>query len=240
MDRAGIARSFAVAMYRSLGASLVELVWLALRPGLPVSRLVTLDDDLRGALERAHARGRGVVIATAHAGNWELAAAAIAERHPLTVIAKPMHVGWVDRFCREARASRRIAVVAPEGAMSGAREALRRGEMVAMVIDQVPDRARHALAVDFLGAPADVDRSPAALAASMRAPLVVAAARRVDGSHQRLQLLAVLDPPPVGDRGRRAWIDAATRAATFELEHFVREHPSEWLWMHRRWRHPVA
>jgi KDO2-lipid IV(A) lauroyltransferase len=84
---------------------------------------------------------------------------------------------------------------------------------------------------------ADVDRSPAALAASMRAPLVVAAAHRVDGSHQRLELLAVLDPP---DRARRAWIDETTREATRALDRFVRAYPSQWLWMHRRWRHPVS
>lgn len=237
MQRAGIARSFASAMYRSLGASLVELLWLARRPAFPASRLASLDPDLRAALDRAVASGRGAVVATAHTGNWELAAAVIAERYPLTVVAKAMHVGWVERFCQRARASRRITVALPAGAMSRAQEALRRGELVAMVIDQVPDRGRHALPVEFLGAWADVDRSPAALAASMRAPLIVASAHRVDGSCQRLELLAALDPP---DHARRAWVDHATREATVALERFVRAHPSEWLWMHRRWRHPAS
>ncbi len=237
MERAGIARSSALEMYRSLGRSLVELVWLAWRPAIAASQVAVLDDELRVALDRAKARGRGVVIATAHAGNWEIAAAAIAERYPLTVVGKAMSVGWVDRFCREARAARGIAIAAPRGAMANAKDALRRGEVVAMVIDQVPDRARHALSVEFLGAPADVDRSPAALAASMRAPMIVAAARRVEASQQRLELLAVLDPP---DRARGAWIDEATRQATAALDRFVRAHPSEWLWMHRRWRHPAS
>jgi KDO2-lipid IV(A) lauroyltransferase len=237
MRRAGIAPALAVRMYRSLGKSLVELIWLAWRPAVAASELVSIDEELRVALERAHARGRGVVIATAHAGNWELGAAAIAERYPLTIVGKAMSLGWVDRFCHAARASRNITVAPPEGAMARAREALRRGEVVAMVIDQVPDRARHALAVEFLGETADVDRSPAALAASMRAPLVVAAARRVEGSRQSIELLAVLEPP---DHARRAWIDDATRTATRALDRFVRQHPSEWLWMHRRWRHPAS
>ena len=232
MGRAGIARSFAVGMYRSLGASLVELLWLAARPALPASRLTDLDDASRAILDRIHARGRGMVLATAHAGNWEVAAAAIAERYPLTAVAKPMRVGWVNRFCRRIRTARRIAVASPRGAMATARAALGRGEVVAMLIDQVPDRARHALAVEFLGATAHVNRAPAALAAAARTTLVLGVARR-EGARQVLEVIAVLEPPA---RPRSSWVDEATRAATLALDRFVRAHPSEWLWLHRRWR----
>jgi KDO2-lipid IV(A) lauroyltransferase len=232
MERAGIARSLARAMYRSLGASLVELLWLAARPALPASHLADIEEGSRAILDRIHARGRGMVLATAHAGNWEIAAAAIAERYPLTVVAKPMHVGWVDRFCRRIRTARGIAVASPRGAMGTARAALGRGEVVAMLIDQVPDRARHALAVEFLGATAHVDRAPAVLAAAARAPLVLGVARR-EGSRQVLEVLAVLEPPA---HPGRAWVDEATRAATVTLDRFVRANPSEWLWLHRRWR----
>ncbi len=232
MARAGIARELAARMYRSLGVSLVELLWLAARPALPASRLAGIDEASRAVLDRVHARGRGMVLATAHTGNWEVAAAAIAERYPLTAVAKAMHVGWVDRFCRRVRTARRIAVASPLGAMATGRAALARGEVVAMLIDQVPDRARHALAVEFLGATAHVDRAPAALAAAARAPLVVGLARR-EGARQVLEVLAVLEPPA---HPGRAWVDEATRAATVALERFVRAYPSEWLWLHRRWR----
>ncbi len=232
MARAGIARSFAARMYRSLGASLVELLWLSARPAWPASHVTDLDESSRVILDRIHARGRGMVLATAHTGNWEIAAAAIAERYPLTAVAKPMHVGWVERFCQRVRAARRIAVVSPRGALSTARAALGRGEVVAMLIDQVPDRARHALAVEFLGATAHVDRAPAVLAAAARAPLVLGLARR-EGARQVLEVLAVLEPPA---HPGRAWVDDATRATTVALDRFVRAHPSEWLWLHRRWR----
>jgi KDO2-lipid IV(A) lauroyltransferase len=232
MARAGIARGFAARMYRSLGASLVELLWLAARPALPASRLADIGEASRAILDRIHARGRGMVLATAHTGNWEVAAAAIAERYPLTAVAKTMHVGWVERFCTRIREARRIAVASPRGAMTTGRAALGRGEVVAMLIDQVPDRARHALAVEFLGAPAHVDRAPAALAAAARAPLVLGLARR-EGARQVLEVLAVLEPP---DQARRAWVDEATRTVTAALDGFVRAHPSEWLWLHRRWR----
>jgi KDO2-lipid IV(A) lauroyltransferase len=225
----------AAGMYRALGASLVELLWLAARPDEPASAWAALDDASRAALGEALARGRGVVLAASHTGNWELAAAALAESSPFTAVAKRMSVGAVDRFVRAARTSRAVHTTTRDGAMDRARRALRGRGIVAMMIDQVPDRARHGVAAPFLGATALVDKAPAALAAAMRPPMVVAAAARDPDGAQRVQVLAVLDPP---EKARRAWIDEATREATRALDAFVRAHPTEWLWMHRRWRSP--
>jgi Kdo2-lipid IVA lauroyltransferase/acyltransferase len=241
MKLAGISGSraapLASMMYRSLGASFVEMLWLAAHPEVPASQMASIDEWSRAILGEARERGRGVVLATAHAGNWELAAAAIAEKYPLTVVVKPMSVGWVDRFCGRARTARGIGLSRPHDALRHARDLLARGELVAMLIDQVPDHASHSVLTDFLSGRADVDRAPAALAAAMRVPLVVAVSRRreepsTEPSHV-LEVLAVLDPP---ERDRRAWAVEATRTATRLLERWVHAHPSEWLWMHRRWR----
>jgi KDO2-lipid IV(A) lauroyltransferase len=64
---------------------------------------------------------------------------------------------------------------------------------------------------------------------------VVAAARREPGGDHILHVLAVFEPPM---RPGREWIDAATVGATRALDRFVREYPSQWLWMHRRWKEP--
>ncbi len=241
MKEAGIAREathdLASSMYRSLGSSVVEALWFAAHPDVPASSVTTLDEWSRARLDAAREDGRGAVIATAHAGNWEIAAAALAEEGALTAVVKPMHVGWVERFCRESRGARGItslrAGVREGEVMSAARAALRRGETVAMMIDQVPDRARHACEGEFLSRAVDIDRSPAVLAARVGVPLIVAVARRVGLSRQRLEVLAVLDPPR---RGRMEWAVVATRTANSLLERWVHAHPSEWLWMHRRWR----
>jgi KDO2-lipid IV(A) lauroyltransferase len=242
MVRAGIRRSavpaLASRMYRSLGTSLVEMLWLAARPEVPASRLASIDEWSSALLAEAHERGRGVVLATAHAGNWELAAAVLAERYPLTVVVKRMSVGWVERFCRGARERRNVGLAVPERALDASRGALARGEIVAMLIDQVPGHTSHSVVTDFLSGRADVDRAPASLAAAMRAPLVVAVARRsgvtgrAGGAHV-LEVLGVFEPPA---RDRRAWAAETTRLATRIFERWVHAHPSEWLWMHRRWR----
>src|SRR5271170_7093917 len=119
--------------------------------------------------------------------------------------------------------------------MAQSREFLRAKGAVAMMIDQAPESPRHAVAVDFLGRRAFADRAPAALAASSRAPLVVAAARRDAGGSHVLYVLEVLVPPA---RPTREWVAEATVSATRALDDFVRIYPRQWLWLHRRWKSP--
>ncbi len=239
MRDAGIlhASEAAAGMYRGLGASLVELVWMASRPSERASAHARFDAASRARLDAALAEGRGAVLAASHSGNWELSAAAIAEAWPLLAVTKRMSVGVVDRFVRAARRSRGIDLATREDALPRARAALRRGGLVAMMIDQVPDRRRHGVAVRFLGAPAVADKAPAALAAQMRAPLIVAASWRSPRGEPSMCVLAVLEPPSL-PAARRPWVEAATREAALALDAFVRAHPRDWLWMHRRWRTP--
>jgi KDO2-lipid IV(A) lauroyltransferase len=104
---------------------------------------------------------------------------------------------------------------------------------VAMLIDQAPERSRAVIEMPFLGAIAQVDLAPALVALRARAPLVLALPwRRADGTHA-LHIAAIVRPPA---RAGRGWAIAAMRRVTAELEAFVREHPAQWLWMHRRWK----
>jgi len=219
-------------MYRSLGASALEFLWLAER-GDDATRHVRIDPASEPRWRLALAQGRGVVIAASHTGNWDLAACAVARDVALLVVTKRLSLGSIDRFWQSTRAGRGVRLVDALGAVPRAREALGRGAAVAMMIDQAPASPRHAVRVDFLGRPALADRAPAALAAACAATLVVAASSRgADGDHV-LHVLDVIAPPR---RPGRAWIDAATARATAALEAFVRAHPTQWLWMHRRWK----
>jgi Kdo2-lipid IVA lauroyltransferase/acyltransferase len=224
-------------VYRALATGIVELIVLFASR----RRRRAMIDGLRIAPELARAidTARGpVVVFASHTGNWELAAAAAAQMlarrgRSLFVVAKRMSVGLADAFVRALRARLGVRTIAPRGALAEARRVLARGDVVAMPIDQVPDRCAHAIAAPFLGQQALVDRAPATLAWRARATVVVVAASRDAGAH-RLDLLAVFAPSD----DRAAWIRDVTRAATTELDRFVRAHPSDWLWLHRRWSLP--
>jgi KDO2-lipid IV(A) lauroyltransferase len=225
----------AAAMYDALGRSAFEFLWLA-RRGAELGRHVAMDPDSLAQWRAALSCGRGVVIAASHTGNWDLAACAIAREVELLVVTKHLSVASVDRFWQSARAGQGVTLACPEGALARAREVLRRGGAVAMMIDQAPSTGRHAVRVDFLGRPALADRAPATLAAAMGSPMVVAAARRTKSGTHFLQVLQVIEPPR--SALTRSWIAHATVTATQALDAFVRAHPDQWLWLHRRWKQP--
>lgn len=221
------------AMYRALGRSAVEFLWLGRRKAR-IEAHASIHAESLGPWRDAVGRGRGVVIAASHTGNWDLAACAMAREVDLLVVTKRLSVRSLDEFWQSTRAAHGVRLADAHGALEGARSVLRQGGAVAMMIDQVPQSTRHAMVVEFLGRPALADRAPATLAVAQGAPLVVGASRRDGAGHHTLHVLSVMMPP---DRNKRAWIDEATAAATLALDRFVRSHPDQWLWLHRRWKH---
>jgi len=166
MRAAGIVRAEveARAMYASLGASAVEFLWMAVR-GRPALAGVRFDEESRVRWHDALGRGRGVVVAASHTGNWDMAACAVARDVELLVVTKHLRVRWLDRFWQSTRARLGVSLSDAHGAIARSRAVLRRGGVVAMMIDQVPLSPSHASPVAFLGQTAATDRAPAALAA---------------------------------------------------------------------------
>jgi KDO2-lipid IV(A) lauroyltransferase len=246
MERAAVPRSAAAAsgMYASLGAGLFELLWLAARPPEALAAWFTMDPACGEALLRAAARGRGVVVATAHTGNWDLSACAAAQwitrecgGARLHVVTKRLSWRALDRYWQRLRAERGVVLADAQGAAAYVRDALSAGDFTAMLIDQVPERGSGVGVSPFLGAPALHDLGPALLAARCRAPLLLVLGHREANGHHRLELAATIEPEEL--RGRGA-IERATETMATALEGFVREHPAQWLWLHRRWKNVDA
>ncbi len=244
MRRAGVraaARS-ARAMYASLGAGLFELLWLAGRPRTAARDQITMAPAVGEALRAAARLGRGVVVATAHTGNWDLTAVGAAEWMAaeagglpplLYVVTKRLSWRALDRYWQRLRAARGVVLVGAEGAAASVGKALGEGAAVALLVDQVPERARGSLVHPFLGAPAKHDAVPALMAARHRVPLVLVMGRRLASGQHVAELGLTVSPAELRKKGG---VDEATRRVAEAVERFVVEHPDQWLWLHRRWK----
>lgn len=232
MKRAGIGGAAdARRMFVSLGTGALEILWLAGRRKTKLDRIARVDG--LETFERAHARGKGVVVATAHTGNWDVAACACAERTEISVVTKRLSARGLDAFWQSTRRSRGVGLIASDAnVIPTLRKELSAGRSIALLVDQDPERRTSVVEADFLGAPALHDTLPATIAARAGAPIVVAFARR-EGSTHVVDILEVIDPPP---RASAAWIEEATRRIAATLDAFVRRDPSCWLWLHRRWK----
>lgn len=228
----GWRRRVARESYRHLGREAVTMLRMAgLDPDELVRRTETEGlDDVRAALEG----GRGAVIVTGHFGNWEIGGAAVAARGvDLSVVALRQANPLFDRELVRTRQNLGMRVVYRGDAPREVLRALREGRPVALLGDQNPIRA--GIPVDFFGRPAHTARGPAVLALRSDAPLFLGVAVALDGeaARYRIEFEEV-------EAERRGDLDADVRrlvqAYTHRLEQWVRRHPEQYFWHHRRWK----
>lgn len=176
---------------------------------------------------------QGVIAASAHLGNWEVAARAVAMLKPLVVVHRPFsnaHLEAVAHGRREGTNLRMLSRLEREPMRF--LQALNRGEAVALMIDQ--HAAEQRVRVDFFGRPAWTTTSVAMLHLLTRAPLVAAFAIRT--GPLRYEVRAV-GPVRFTRTGRREEdVRAITQALTAEIERVAREFPGQYMWGHRRWK----
>lgn len=196
------------------------------------SRLVHIDglEHLRDAL----ARRRGVIFVSIHFGNFELGGAKIAQDVPLNVIADDLENQRLMDLLVGNRAHRNITIHSPQGAAKKVLGALRRNEMVGLMMDLGPRAgAFDNVEARFFGTPTRFPSIAASLARVSGAPIVVAAVvRQRDNTFRGVAL-----PPIIVERTRVAAndIQQATQAIVSGLERFVRESPDQWYIFRPMW-----
>lgn len=176
--------------------------------------------------------GRGLVCFSGHLGNWEYAGAWGANRGYAInfVVAKQANPG-IEDLIDQYRKSSGINIIKKQDAAKDVIRALRRNELVAIMIDQ--DAGRHGVHVDFFGRPASTPRGAALFAIKMKAPLVFMRTRRGKDGRIYTQFIEV-EKPDTGDRDRDVY--ELTQTMTTMLEESIREVPEQWLWLHRRFK----
>ncbi|MEZ4332321.1 MAG: lysophospholipid acyltransferase family protein [Myxococcota bacterium] len=187
--------------------------------------------------------GGGVLIVSAHLGNWELACArAAALGIPLSIVYRPQRSAAIDRLLAELRlrSGREPGGVPVELIPRGraglaAVRALRRGRAVLVLLDQDARREEGEF-VTFFGRPACTRSAPIALAALRGVPVVTAFSRRLpDGRCHRLELGGALPLEPGAEEDPEI-LRRNVQRATDAIEAAIRVDPGQWIWTHRRWR----
>lgn len=220
--RSAVAR----AMFRHLGTSLFEIMWLPnMRDTAPTTTLEGFDR----VLEFVHG-GRSVVAFTGHCGNWEWLAYSAGLHAPVTVLQRERTEAGVNELITGIRAKAGVQTI-DRGSTATGRElirAMRKPGFVAFLIDQ-SIRAESAK-VPFFGKPALTPIGPATLAIRTGALAVaVFVERRRDGTHFIRfgePIETTRDDDPI----------ALTARMTREIEEQIRRVPEQWVWFHERWR----
>jgi KDO2-lipid IV(A) lauroyltransferase len=174
--------------------------------------------------------GRGVVVATAHTGGWEVAGPVLRGVHPgdVVVVMAPERDPRARALSDEMRGRTGVKVVHvgddPLGAL-GLLHHLKRGAVVAMQMDRVPLGVR-SRTVRLFGAPWDVPEGPLQIAALSGAPILPVFTRRLGF----MEYEAIAMPPiRLPRRPDAAALDGAAQQLVSAFEDFVRANPTQWF-----------
>lgn len=181
--------------------------------------------------------GRPGLIFSAHLGNWELPGTCAA-RYGLDVTAvyRAPNDAAVAKVVHEIRSGTMGGLeAARQGAVFAMRGVVERGGHLAQLVDQHFTRG---VMVDFLDRPALANPILAKLAREYECPVHGVRTVRLPGHRFRLELTPALDLPR--DAEGRISVQGAMQAMSDVVGAWIREHPEQWLWMHRRWRVPAG
>lgn len=199
----------------------------------PSSGRIEIAPEVAARFQTLRMDGRPALLFAAHLANWELPAVAAA-KHGLAsaVLYRTPNNAAVAHDIVALRESIMGRLI-PAGMMAPVRmmEALDQGLHVGMLIDQRFSRGPQ---VPFMGRLTHSNPLLARMARRFDCPVHGARAIRLPGGRFRLELTEAIALPR--DARGRVDVDAATALLNRIVEGWVREHPGQWLWMHRRWR----
>jgi KDO2-lipid IV(A) lauroyltransferase len=225
----GIARG----AYQNIAIALFELVWL---PRMTFDRLrAMIHFDRPELIKSAYEKGKGLLMLTAHFGNWELLAQSILPTFgfPVNIIVKTQANRFVDQSINRRRTRLGNRIIPMETSLREVLRALQGKEAVGLVADQAAPKEN--VPVEFFGTLVPTHQGPSVLSLKMSSPLVaIFSVRRPDGCYD-----AHIVPVPSDD------LDGYTEENATELtrrhvkitEDFIRRFPDHWMWMHKRWKH---
>jgi Kdo2-lipid IVA lauroyltransferase/acyltransferase len=184
-------------------------------------------------MAQALSEGRGMVGMCAHAGNWEYTAFGYGLQYePAVAVGRDLDHPLGGRLLRYLRQRGGNLMVGKKGGMKQILRQLRQNRIVGIVIDQ-NTATSEGLLVDFFGHPAR-STPVAALLARRGVPVLPTLSRRLpDG---RLMMLVLPPLPVVKTSDPEADVLRLLQEQQRIIEAWVRLEPSQWLWLHRRWK----
>jgi KDO2-lipid IV(A) lauroyltransferase len=184
-------------------------------------------------------RGRGAIMLTAHYGNWEILGYTLATLGFETYsIARPIDNPYIDTWLLGVREKRGQIILSKRGVTTTALEVLQNKGVLAFIADQ--NAGPKGLFVPFFGRQASTYKSIGLLAIQHNVPIVVGyARRRGDKFEFDIGTQDVMYPEEWQNFPRDQYRDELhyiTARYTKAIEDFVRADPTQYLWIHRRWK----
>jgi KDO2-lipid IV(A) lauroyltransferase len=224
-------RELARRVFENLGKIFFEIAWASRQSRRNIFKVIRVQGLTH--LRNAYRRGHGVLILTAHFGNWEILPIFSAMiSYPSNIVYRPLDFGPLDRFFIELRSRFGSVLIPTKGSAATILRSLRKGELTALLMDQNVDWYEGVF-VDFFGHRACTSKGMALLALKTEAPVVPIFMVRTDSGFE-VNVLPAIKLIKSGDKTKD--IENNTAQYNKAIETMVRRYPDQWFWVHQRWK----
>jgi KDO2-lipid IV(A) lauroyltransferase len=217
--------------FRNMGKSFVEIVKIYYGFGKKIFERV----EIRGVenYRNAQSKGKGVIAITGHCGNWELnALASSTNLTRVNVVARALNNSYLNKLMEKTRKKYGNTVIYKKGALKKILSALKRNEAVVILMDQSVVSSE-AVAADFLGKKDHIMKMPAIIARKTGSPVLPVFGRRV-GKEYLIEIGDEIELDKTEDYEEAVYNDTVRFSG--HIENYIKNNPTEWLWIHHRWK----
>jgi KDO2-lipid IV(A) lauroyltransferase len=217
--------------FKNIGRSLMEVCRLYHGRGEDLISSI----ELRGRehYELARAKGKGLIFFSGHCGNWELMALAFGKLfgEGLSVVARRQNNPYLNQMVEKMRIKYNGRVLYKQGAVKGILSALKKGQPVGILADQADFKESGTL-IEVMGRKAWASKSPVIIAQKSGAPLIPSFIHREGERH----VITLYPEHQFSGDTSEAGIQKETQALSQYIENYIVAHPTQWYWIHRRWK----
>ncbi len=218
-------------VFKNLGQIIFEIGWSLRLESKDFQKYFNIQglSNYRNAYEK----GNGVLVLTAHLGNWELLSIIFAMvGYPVNVLYRPLDFSPLDRFFAMIRGRFGAELIPSAQSMRKILRSLKYGKAVGMLMDQNVDWYEGVF-VDFFGHRACTNKGMALLARRTESPVVpVFLVREKSGFRAEFGS----EIPLIKTEDIRKDIEANTHQYNRVIESIIRQYPDQWFWVHQRWK----
>lgn len=221
-------------VFCELGKNAVDAIRLLKMNSFDIERLVSVRGIEKFDLEMK--KGKGIVVVTGHIGCWEMIPAFFAGRgYPVCVIARSLYDERLNKEIIKLRMRFGIKNIDRDKGGKEALKILRDGSALGILIDQ--DTRVAGVFVNFFGRKTYTPRGAAELAIRTGASIIPLFIHRNEDNTHTIEVEPTVEKVLTGDKERD--ILEITEKCSLMLEKFISQYPTQWVWMHERWKTKV-
>ncbi|MFQ6002361.1 MAG: lysophospholipid acyltransferase family protein [Candidatus Zixiibacteriota bacterium] len=225
-------KKLALDVFENVGKNVADAVRLKSMKWEEIEK-ITVIEGLK-YFDNAYKMGKGVIALTGHIGNFELLAAYFSLKgYKLSVIGREIYDPRLDILLVKSRERVGLENIPSSASVNQMIKVLRSGRALGVLADQDSSRVRGVF-VDFFKKPARTPVGPALLAYKTQSPIVPMAIVREGDDKYKIMVKKSIKLASSEDKEKN--IIQTTQEYTKVLESVIREYPSQWLWMHDRWK----